>query len=63
MRNLKEHGLGEGVSTRLLVYAGRLIAHGISPLRACQTAVVWGLTDDTEVQRSIEEVVTSIFPE
>ena len=63
VRNLKEHGLGEGVSTRLLVYAGRLIAHGISPLRACQTAVVWGLTDDPEVQRSIEEVVTSIFPE
>ena len=63
VRNLKEHGLGEGVSTRLLVYAGRLIARGIQPLRACQTAVVWGLTDDTEVQRSIEEVVTSIFPE
>ena len=63
VRNLKEHGLGEGGSTRLLVYAGRLIARGIPALRACQTAVVWGLTDDTEVQRSIEEVVTSIFPE
>ena len=31
VRNLKEHGLAEGVSTRLLVYAGRLIAGGISP--------------------------------
>ena len=61
VRNLKEHGLAEGVSTRLLVYAGRLIANGISPRRACQSAVVWGLTDDVEVQRSIEEVVTSIF--
>jgi len=61
VRNLKEHGLAEGVSTRLLVYAGKLIAHGISPRRACQSAVVWGLTDDEEVQRSIEEVVTSIF--
>ena len=63
VRNLKEHGLGEGVSTRLLVYAGRLMSRGIAPRRACQTAVVWGLTDDVEVQRSIEEVVTSIFPE
>ena len=63
VRNLKEHGLGEGVSTRLLVYAGRLIARGIPARRACQTAVVWGLTDDMEVQRSIKEVVTSIFPE
>ena len=61
VRNLKEHGLSEGVSTRLLVYAGKLIARGISPRRACQAAVVWGLTDDVEVQRSIEEVVTSIF--
>ena len=63
VRNLKEHGLAEGVSTRLLVYAGRLISRGIAPRRACQTAVVWGLTDEYEVQRSIEEVVTSIFPE
>ena len=63
VRNLKEHGLGEGVSTRLLIYAGRLMSRGIPARRACQTAVVWGLTDDVEVQRSIEEVVTSIFPE
>ena len=63
VRNLKEHGLAEGVSTRLLVYAGKLIAQGIAPRRACQTAIVWALTDDPEVQRSIEEVVTSIFEE
>ncbi len=61
VRNLKEHGLGEGVSTRLLIYAGKLIAKGIPPRRACQVAVTWALTDDHEVQRSIEEVVTSIF--
>ena len=61
VRNLKEHGLGEGVSTRLLVYAGKLIHDGISPRRACQVSVVWALTDDLEVQRSIEEVVSSIF--
>jgi nitric oxide reductase NorQ protein len=61
VRNLKEHGLGEGVSTRLLIYAGRLMARGIAPRRACQVGVTWALTDDLEVQRSIEEVVTSIF--
>ncbi|MCA9852369.1 MAG: CbbQ/NirQ/NorQ C-terminal domain-containing protein, partial [Dehalococcoidia bacterium] len=61
VRNLKEHGLGEGVSTRLLIYAGRLIATGIPARRACQVSVTWALTDDSEVQRSIEEVVTSIF--
>jgi nitric oxide reductase NorQ protein len=61
VRNLKEHGLGEGVSTRLLVYAGKLVAQGIAPRRACQVSITWALTDDLEVQRSIEEVVTSIF--
>ena len=61
VRNLREHGLGEGVSTRLLIYAGKLITKGIPPRRACQVGVVWALTDDGEVQRSIEEVVSSIF--
>ncbi len=61
VRNLREHGLSEGASTRLLIYAGKLINSGTSPRRACQVAIAWALTDDTEVQRSIEEVVTSIF--
>lgn len=61
VRNLKEHGLAEGVSTRLLIYAGKLIAKGVSPRDACRSAVVWSLTDDPELQRSIEEVVSSIF--
>jgi len=62
VRNLREHGLQEGASTRLLIYAGRLMEKGIPPRRACQVAVVWALSDDYEVQRSIEEVVSTIFP-
>ena len=61
VRNLKEHGLGEGASTRLLIYAGQLITQGIAPRRACQVAVNWAVTDDFIVQRSIEELTTSIF--
>jgi nitric oxide reductase NorQ protein len=61
VRNLREHGLSEGVSTRLLVYTGKLIRKGIPPRVACQSAVVWSLTDDAEVQRTLEEVVSSIF--
>ncbi len=61
VRNLREHGLSEGVSTRLLVYTGKLISQGIAARRACQVGVVWALTDDVDVQRSIEEVVSSIF--
>lgn len=61
VRNLKEHGLGEGASTRLLIYAGKLISGGINPRRACQVAINWAVTDDASVQRSIEEIISSIF--
>ena len=61
IRNLREHGLAEGASTRLLIYAGRLMTQGIPARRACQVAIVWTLSDEQELQRSIEEVVNSIF--
>ena len=61
VRNLREHGLAEGASTRLLIYAGRLITQGIAPRRACQVAVNWAVTDEHAIQASIEEVITSIF--
>ncbi len=61
IRNLEDHGLQEGASTRLLIYAARLISEGIEPRRACQVAIVWTLTDEVELQRSLEEVVSSIF--
>jgi hypothetical protein len=37
------------------------IARGIPVRRTCQVAGIWGLTDDGAVQRSSEEVVSSIF--
>jgi nitric oxide reductase NorQ protein len=61
IRNLREHGLEEGASTRMLIYAGRLIKEGVSERRACQVSITWGITDDPQIQRSIDEVVTSIF--
>ena len=61
IRNLQEHGLQESASTRLLIYAGRLMTEGIAARRACQVAIVWTLTDEHELQRSLEEVVSSIF--
>lgn len=61
IRNLKGHGLLEGASTRLLIYTGKLIKEGLTPRRAAEVAVVWSLTDDVEIQRSIQEVVSAIF--
>jgi nitric oxide reductase NorQ protein len=62
VRNLREHGLQEGVSTRLLIYAGTLMSTGVAPRLACQVAVVQALTDDKEVAQSLQEVVDAIFP-
>ena len=61
VRNLKEHGLQEGSSTRLLIYAGKLISQGIKPRRACQVAINWAVTDDMSIQQSISELISSIF--
>ena len=61
VRNLKEHGLGEGASTRLLIYAGQLMSQGIAPRRACQVSVNWAITDDHSLQQSITEIISSIF--
>ncbi len=61
VRHLKDHGLQEGSSTRLLIYAGKLISQGVSPREACQVSIVWALSDDLQVQRSMEEVISSIF--
>ncbi|TAK29722.1 MAG: CbbQ/NirQ/NorQ/GpvN family protein [Chloroflexota bacterium] len=62
VRNLKGHGLEEGVSTRLLIYAGKLIAKGLSPREACDSAVVWSITDDSDLQLGLRELVCAIFP-
>src|SRR5882724_11000205 len=61
VRNLKGHGLEEGVSTRLLVYAAQMISRGIPPLAACEVAIMSPITDDKELQRSIREIVTTVI--
>ncbi len=61
VRHLKAGGLEEGVSTRLLIYAGQLIKQNIAPRRACRVAISTSLTDDVESQRAIDALVHSIF--
>jgi nitric oxide reductase NorQ protein len=62
VRNLRDQGLEEGVSTRLLIYAGQLMVQGIQPRRACEVAVAQAVTDDVEMERGIRELINSIFP-
>ena len=62
IRNLRDYGLAEAASTRVLIYAARLIKEGVAPRRACQVAVTWGITDDAQMQRSVDEIVSAVFP-
>lgn len=61
VRNLRTHGLEEGVSTRLLVYAGQLIEGGVDPKEAAEAAICKPITDDLEMQRSIMEIIATQF--
>lgn len=61
VRNLRQHGLEEGISTRLLVYAAKLMVQGLSPRIACEHAVIQAMTDDPEMQEAITEIVSGIF--
>ncbi len=61
IRNLASHGLDEGVSTRLLVYAARLMVGGLAPEVACRAAFSRSLTEDRELQASLDAVVADFF--
>jgi len=60
-RNLKGHGLDEGISTRLLVYAGQLIDKGVDPLAACTMTMVTPLTDDPDMRDTLNAAVQTFF--
>ncbi len=60
--HLKQQGLEEGVSTRLLIYAGRLILSGIAPRLACRITLSASVTDDPDMNRAIEDLIDSVFP-
>ena len=62
-RNLKGHGLDEGMSTRLLIYAGQLVAKKIPAQAACQMALVEPLTDDPDMRDTLQAAVSAFFPE
>ena len=62
IRRLQHHGFEEGASTRLLIYAGRLIRRGVAPSRACDVAISRAVADDSDLQQAVSEVVATIFP-
>jgi nitric oxide reductase NorQ protein len=58
-RKLKGHGLDEGASTRMLIYAGRLIARGIAVAAACRIAIVLPITDDADIRDALASAIAA----
>ncbi|MEO8799034.1 MAG: CbbQ/NirQ/NorQ/GpvN family protein [Polyangiaceae bacterium] len=57
VRNLRDHGLAEVPSTRLLVATARLVFAGIPIRDACRTAFVAQLSDDPTLLASIGDLL------
>jgi len=62
IRRLAGVDLDEAVSTRLLVYAAKLIVAGMDPRVACRSAVVEPLSDEPETLAALMAVVDTQFP-
>ncbi len=60
-RNLKGHGLDEGISTRLLVYAATLIKDGVEPRDACRMSLVRPITDDADIRETLDHAIDATF--
>ncbi len=61
IRNIREQGLTEGASTRLLIYAAQLIRCGIDIKAACRTAICLPLTDDERLQETLDDLIDDLF--
>ncbi len=61
IRNLREHGLEEGASTRELVYAGQLMNAGIGVGDALAGTLIEPLTHDEDLKKSIVEILRNYF--
>lgn len=62
IRHLDQQNLIEGPSTRLLIYAGRLIKQGIAPRTACDVGIVQAMTDDPVLAQGVRQVIEAVFP-
>ncbi|QOP41475.1 CbbQ/NirQ/NorQ/GpvN family protein [Sulfurimonas marina] len=62
IRQLDDSDIQEVVSTRLLVYAAKLITGGFTPYQACIHCLVESLSDDHDLLAVLEKVISLHFP-
>ena len=60
-RNLDDVEIGEAVSTRLLIYAAKLVVQGFKPYEACIHSIIYSLSDDEELIEVLKKLVKLYF--
>ncbi len=61
VRNIVTIDLEEGVSTRALIHAARLIKRGMTPRRAASLAIAQTVSDESEEIAAVEVIIGNIF--
>lgn len=61
LRRLEENDLDEVASTRLLIYAAKMMTSGMDPIEVCRCCLAEPLSDDLQTVNSIMEVVKIYF--
>ncbi|MGB6329057.1 MAG: CbbQ/NirQ/NorQ/GpvN family protein [Halarcobacter sp.] len=62
IRQLTDSDIQEAVSTRLLIYAAKLIKKGFNPYNACIHSLVESLSDEDDVLEVLEKLISLYFP-
>jgi nitric oxide reductase NorQ protein len=60
-RQIRSASLDEGLSTRMLIHAARLIRDGLSPLQACRLALSAPACDDDEICTALQGFAEAHF--
>ncbi len=60
-RGLKDSGLAEGASTRLIIQTIALVRAGIPVVDACRAGMVESLSDDPELLAALDEMIFALF--
>jgi nitric oxide reductase NorQ protein len=61
IRHIREQGLTEGASTRLLIHAARLLSQGVPERQALRTAICLPLTDDERLLETLDDLIEDVF--
>ena len=61
IRQLSDSDIQEAVSTRLLIYAGKLMVKGFDPYQACMHSIVESLSDEEDVLDVLQKLISLHF--